>query len=125
MAVFQRPIGALRHDTRPAALAFAGQCQTPSWPKSGYSPWPVHRRHPQRAFGLFRHNDKHRLPLRGNTRRDDLIISDVVYQDPEITDYLAQAKGELSVASLDVTLKGFEAERFRLWRLNRLSPPAA
>lgn len=47
---------------------------------------------------------------------DDIIVSDVVRHDPEVEALLAADGGHVAEA-FDAELKGFDNERFRLWRL--------
>ena len=43
----------------------------------------------------------------------DLVVSNAVREDPEVHDLL----GGLALEPLEVELKGFEGERFALWRV--------
>ena len=53
--------------------------------------------------------------LAGLSRGHDVVISDAVRTDPEVAELL----GALAVEPVDVTLKGFDDEPFRLWRVTR------
>jgi class 3 adenylate cyclase len=52
------------------------------------------------------------VPLSSGT---DIVVSDTVVSDPEIDDLMSG--GRVIVEPLQATLKGFEEERFQLWRL--------
>lgn len=55
--------------------------------------------------------------LEGLSTGNDVIISRALYDDPEIRALVET--GELGASSFDVELKGFEKERFELWRVAR------
>jgi class 3 adenylate cyclase len=53
--------------------------------------------------------------LEGLSTGDDVIISRALYDDPEVRELVAS--GEITANAFDVELKGFEKERFELWRV--------
>ncbi len=52
-------------------------------------------------------------------RGDDLILSSTVYEDPEICELLRDSHERLVVEAFDEMLKGFDDECFHLWRVSR------
>ena len=54
--------------------------------------------------------------LEGLSTGADVIISRAVYEDPKVREMI-DAQG-LSVVEFDMALKGFENERFELWRVS-------
>jgi class 3 adenylate cyclase len=61
--------------------------------------------------------------LEGLSSGDDVIISDAVREDPEVTEMLSQPEWSLSAAPFEATLKGFDTEKFALWRVTSVSLP--
>jgi class 3 adenylate cyclase len=53
--------------------------------------------------------------LEGLSTGDDVIISRALYDDPEVRALVDS--GEIQANAFDVELKGFEKERFELWRV--------
>ncbi|MCP4423410.1 MAG: hypothetical protein GY803_02855, partial [Chloroflexi bacterium] len=47
----------------------------------------------------------------------DVVLSDAVCADPEVTEFLAEQKAQLQVEAFSETLKGFAQECFSLWRV--------
>jgi hypothetical protein len=52
-----------------------------------------------------------------------VVISHAIYDDPEVRE-LIRAE-DLQVAPFEVMLKGFDAERFELWRVSKKTNFAA
>ena len=46
---------------------------------------------------------------------EDVIISDAVRQDPEVAEFLLDSR--LAVERFEAQLRGFDGERFHLWRV--------
>jgi len=55
--------------------------------------------------------------LEGLSSGVDVIISRSVYEDAKVREFIA-SEG-LSAEEFDMTLKGFESERFELWRVSK------
>jgi hypothetical protein len=56
---------------------------------------------------------------------EDVIISESVYRDPEVADFLSGEAGSGNLGgflseSFTATFKGFEQEAFQLWRMKRV-----
>jgi hypothetical protein len=61
--------------------------------------------------------------LEGLSSGNNVIISHALYNDPEVRALVDS--GELEASQFDVELKGFEKERFELWRVARKAKSAA
>jgi hypothetical protein len=48
---------------------------------------------------------------------NDVIISRVLYDDPEVRDLIAAEN--LQTTPFEISLKGFQEERFELWRISK------
>ena len=57
--------------------------------------------------------------LEGLSSGSDVIISRPVYEDAQVRELLAS--NHLSATEFDMTLKGFDEERFALWRVSKPS----
>ena len=54
---------------------------------------------------------------------NDVIISRALYDDPEVRELIGDEN--LQATPFDITLKGFQEERFELWRISRKAEVAA
>lgn len=52
---------------------------------------------------------------------EEIILSEVVRQDPEVAEFLAAQDNDLAVERFEAQLMGFDTERFRLWRVRCLA----
>jgi class 3 adenylate cyclase len=59
--------------------------------------------------------------LEGQSSGQDVIISDTVRCDPEVLAWLSHTGNHVASEAIDVSLKGFDQERFALWRVVRLT----
>lgn len=50
-------------------------------------------------------------------RANEIVISDHLYHDPEVQEFLQNATDKLDIESFDEMLKGFDNENFHLWRI--------
>jgi class 3 adenylate cyclase len=55
--------------------------------------------------------------LEGLSTGDDVIISNALYDDPEVRDFVKSEK--LQATAFEMLLKGFQDERFELWRISK------
>jgi len=55
--------------------------------------------------------------LEGQSNGEDIIISDVIYRDPEVKSYVEENTDLIRVEDYSTTLKGFDAEEFSLRRI--------
>lgn len=59
--------------------------------------------------------------LEAQSTGDDVVISTVVHSDPEVRDLLNDPDSGFSVTRFEMPLKGFDEERFELWRVQNRS----
>jgi class 3 adenylate cyclase len=59
--------------------------------------------------------------LEGQSTGDDVIISSAIYNDPAVRDFLNDPANGLSASRFEMPLKGFDEERFSLWRVTGLN----
>ncbi|MBI3329518.1 MAG: hypothetical protein HYZ81_22795 [Nitrospinae bacterium] len=62
--------------------------------------------------------------LEGFSSGGDVVISAAVHADPEVAELLAQANGSVITEPFEVMLKGFDEERFEVWRVALVAPAA-
>lgn len=55
--------------------------------------------------------------LEGQSTGGDVVISTAVYSDPEVRDLLSDPGNGFSATRFEMPLKGFDKERFELWRV--------
>jgi adenylate cyclase len=124
MAIFRRPVGALK--------AMLGAQELLASPAAGTSPLTLKAGIHEGPCIAVTLND--RLDYFGSTVNmaarleslstgDDVVISHAIYDDPEVRE-LIRAE-DLQVAPFEVMLKGFDAERFELWRVSKKTNFAA
>ncbi len=58
--------------------------------------------------------------LEGQSTGNDVIISSVVYSDPAVRALLSEPQNGITATRFEIPLKGFDEERFELWRIARL-----
>jgi class 3 adenylate cyclase len=120
MAVFRRPVAALR-----ALLAAQQKLASPA---DGSRPLPlkagVHYG-PCIAVTLndrldyFGSTINIAARLEGQSSGSDVIISAPVRNDPEVITWLEQHAESIRLESLETQLKGFDEQKFELWRVTR------
>ena len=59
--------------------------------------------------------------LEGQSTGADIVISSAVYEDPEVRYFLSQPASGLITRRFEMPLKGFDEEKFQLWRVARAS----
>ncbi len=57
--------------------------------------------------------------LEGLSTGTDIIISREVFEDPEVKQFLTSSGSELQAVPFEIELKGFDEERFKLWRVGK------
>ncbi|CAN5656271.1 hypothetical protein BH18ACI4_BH18ACI4_25490 [soil metagenome] len=63
--------------------------------------------------------------LEGLSTGNDVIISRSVYDDPDVRELINSPKTNLQAVPFEIVLKGFDEERFQLWRVGRKQATAA
>ena len=118
MAVFTRPAPALRAMARAqASLAAPPNGVLPLSLKVGIHYGPSIAVTQNDRLDYFGSTINVAARLEGQSSGGDVIVSDAVCRDPEVTAWLADQANELTVEPMEVSLKGFERERFALWRI--------
>jgi class 3 adenylate cyclase len=122
MAVFQRPIAALQ-----AILRAHEVLATP--PPGGR---PLHLRAALHLGPSIAVTLNERLDYFGSTinaaarlekfsRGGDVVLSQAIYDDPEIAEFLDDQAHQLQIEPFSEMLKGFDEECFSLWRVRRIT----
>jgi class 3 adenylate cyclase len=57
--------------------------------------------------------------LEGLSTGSDVIISRAVYDDPEVRELINSPRSELQATPFEIELKGFDQEKFELWRVQQ------
>ena len=115
MAVFRRPVSSLR-----AVLRAQRELATPStgarslFLKAGIHLGPCIAVTLNGRLDYFGSTVNAAARIVGLSDGQDIVVSGAVKADPEVTRFL----GGYDVAHLDTTLKGFDDERFELWRVS-------
>lgn len=63
--------------------------------------------------------------LEGLSTGNDVIISRAVYEDPDVRELINSPARNLQAIPFEIVLKGFDEERFELWRVGRKDAAAA
>jgi class 3 adenylate cyclase len=120
MAVFRRPVSALRAmldaQTR---LAAPPDGRRPLPLKVGIHYGPCIAVTLNDRLDYFGSTINIAARLEGQSSGADVIVSAAVRDDPEVMAFLREAARNIVVAPLDTKLKGFDDERFELWKLTR------
>lgn len=124
MAVFRHPPAALRAMLRAQqALASPPDGVAPLILKAGIHTGPCIAVTLNDRLDYFGSTVNMAARLEGLSTGNDVIISRALYDDPEVRGLVDS--GEFQANAFDVELKGFEKERFELWRVERASNKAA
>jgi adenylate cyclase len=57
--------------------------------------------------------------LEGLSTGSDVIISRAIYEDPEVRELINSPESELQAMPFEIELKGFDQEKFELWRVQQ------
>ena len=117
MAVFRRPISALRAIVDAQRRLASGA--SPFYLKAGMHHGPCIAVTMNDRLDYFGSVVNMAARLERLSSGEDIIISEVVRQDPEVAAFLAAPENELAVEQFEAQLKGFDKERFNLWRVAR------
>ena len=120
MAVFRRPANALRAmiDAQ-QKLASPPEGMLPLTLKGGLHTGPCIAVTLNERLDYFGSTVNLAARLEGQSNGNDVVISNIVYTDPEIRDLLLDPMNQLVAKPLEMQLKGFAEERFELWRIMR------
>jgi class 3 adenylate cyclase len=121
MAVFRRPVGALRAGLRAQReLAGGSAAARPHWLKVGIHVGPSIAVTQEGRLDYFGSTVNLAARLVSLSSGEDVIVSAAVLADPEVAELLAG--GEIAAEPVEATLKGFDEERFELFRLSAVEP---
>ncbi|HKB65497.1 MAG TPA: DUF5939 domain-containing protein [Pyrinomonadaceae bacterium] len=118
MAVFRRPASALKAMlSAQEMLAAPAAGVAPLILKAGVHTGPCIAVTLNDRLDYFGSTVNMAARLEGLSTGDDVIISKALYDDPEVRQFVA---GEnLQAEQFEILLKGFQEERFELWRVSR------
>lgn len=117
MAVFRRPVPALRALLHAQQKLAAGS--TPLHLKAGVHYGPCIAVTLNDRLDYFGSTINIAARLEGQSLGSDVVISAPVRNDLEVQEWLAQQSDHLLVAPIAATLKGFDEQRFDLWRVTK------
>lgn len=126
MAVFRSPAGAVRAMLEvQSRLASPPAGMQPLSLKAGLHTGPCIAVTLNDRLDYFGSTVNMAARLEGQSTADDVIISSVVYSDPQVRDLLSDPKEGLSATRFEIPLKGFDVEQFELWRVTRVRTTSA
>ena len=120
MAVFREPAAALKamiHAQR--ILAAPPDGSAPLTLKAGIHTGPCITVTLNERLDYFGSTVNTAARLEGLSTGEDVVISQTVYEDPEVREMIEAAGEDLIATPFEVLLKGFDDERFQLWRVGR------
>lgn len=118
MAVFRRPVSALRAMVKSQHIL--------ANPPDGIRPLQlkaaIHAGHSiavtlNERLDYFGTNINIAARLEKFSEGDDMIISDFVYHDPEVQEFISAPETMMRATAFEAQLKGFDDECFNLWRI--------
>lgn len=122
MAVFRRPVAALEAMlSAQEMLASPPAGVAPLTLKAGVHSGPCIAVTLNDRLDYFGSTVNMAARLESLSTGNDVIISRALYDDPEVRALMAEEN--LVANPFEITLKGFEEERFELWRVSRTSGP--
>lgn len=120
MAVFGRPAAALHAMlAAQATLASPGGATPPLGLKVGIHAGPCIAVTLNERLDYFGSVVNMAARLEGFSTGADVVVSAAVRNDPEVAELLAREETSAAAERFEATLKGFDAERFELWRVRR------
>ncbi|HEV2763942.1 MAG TPA: adenylate/guanylate cyclase domain-containing protein, partial [Pyrinomonadaceae bacterium] len=118
MAVFRQPSAALRATLRAQRiLASPPEGMRPLKLKAGVHTGPCIAVTLNERLDYFGSNINIAARLEPLSDGEDIVISSAVRDDPQVAALLADPSARLSARPVETALKGFDAERFELWRV--------
>lgn len=126
MAVFRRPaaaLGAIREAQQ--VLASPSRGERPLRLKAGIHYGPCIAVNLNDRLDYFGATINIAARLVDLSSGENVVISPAVHDDPEVAEYLELARGTLGTERMQATLRGFETERFDLWRVSPLATTAS
>lgn len=119
MAVFQRPVSAVRAMTRAQEiLRDPPEGQRPLLLKAAIHTGPSIAVTLNDRLDYFGTTINMAARLEKFANGDNIILSDSTHNDPEVRDYLEDPYASFQIEAFDERLKGFDDECFHLWRVS-------
>jgi class 3 adenylate cyclase len=120
MAVFRQPAGALRAMLHAQQrLAARPDGLEPLRLKAGLHMGPCIAVTLNDRLDYFGSTVNLAARLEGQSTGDDVIISGAIYSDPAVRELLSDPIHGLTATTFEIPLKGFDEEKFNLWRVTR------
>lgn len=120
MAVFRQPVPALKAMLRvQQRLAHPPEGMRPLNLKAGIHTGPCIAVTLNDRLDYFGSTVNLAARLEGQSTGEDVVISSAVYSDPAVREFLSDPPNSLTTARFEIPLKGFDEERFELWRVAR------
>jgi class 3 adenylate cyclase len=116
MAVFRQPVAALRAMLH-AQQRLAQDGTQPLNLKAGLHTGPCIAVTLNERLDYFGSTVNMAARLEGQSTGEDIVISDAVYSDPAVRDFLSDASNGLVASRFEIPLKGFDQQTFQLWRI--------
>jgi class 3 adenylate cyclase len=124
MAVFRRPAAALKAMlSAQEMLATPASGVAPLTLKAGLHTGPCIAVTLNDRLDYFGSTVNMAARLESLSTGNDVIISRALYEDPEVREFLANEN--LQAKPFEMSLKGFQEERFELWRVSRAAEKSA
>jgi class 3 adenylate cyclase len=124
MAVFRRPASALKAMlSAQEMLAMPAEGTAPLILKAGVHTGPCIAVTLNDRLDYFGSTVNMAARLEGLSTGDDVIISRSLYDDPEVREFVANEN--LEAKPFEMLLKGFQEERFELWRISKTREKSA
>jgi class 3 adenylate cyclase len=124
MAVFRRPVSALKAMlSAQEMLASPASGVAPLILKAGVHTGPCIAVTLNDRLDYFGSTVNMAARLEGLSTGNDVIISHALYDDPEVRAFLTSEN--LQATPFEMLLKGFQEERFELWRVGRKAEQVA
>jgi len=121
MAVFRRPAGAVRAMLNAQQrLGSPAEGMAPLSLKAGIHTGPCIAVTLNDRLDYFGSTVNMAARLEGQSTGDDVVISTAVYTDPEVRVLLGNPEQGLSAKRFEMALKGFDQEKFELWRVAKV-----
>jgi len=120
MAVFREPVSALRAMIQAQRiLAEPTDGSAPLTLKAGIHSGPCIAVTMNDRLDYFGSTVNTAARLEGLSTGDDVVISQAVYDDPEVRELIEDSAAGLQANAFEMLLKGFDEARFQLWRIGR------
>jgi adenylate cyclase len=126
MAVFRSPAGAVRamlHAQQQFSSTIEGG--RPLTLKAGLHTGPCIAVTLNERLDYFGSTVNMAARLEGQSTGNDVVISSSVYADPEVRELLSDPVNGVSATRFEISLKGFDQEKFELWRVGRAKSNSA